>query len=80
MHETHLMKDLLEDLLKRAEELKVNKITRVYIRMGKFTELNPEILTFFFKENTRGTLAEGAEIEIKPSQAREILLESFDCE
>jgi Zn finger protein HypA/HybF involved in hydrogenase expression len=48
--------------------------------MGKFTELNPEILTFFFKEHARGTIAEGAEIEIKPSQARELLLESFDCE
>ncbi len=80
MHETHLLKDLLEDLLRHAKEMKVKRIARVYIRMGEFTELNPEILAFYFKEHARGTIAEGAELEIKPSQTREIVLESFDCE
>jgi len=80
MHETHLLRDLLEDLLKHADQLNVKKIARVYIRMGEFTEIDPEILTFFFKEHSKGTVAEGAEIEIKTSDKRELVLESFDCE
>lgn len=80
MHEMHLLKGLMEDLLKHAEELNVKKITKVYVKMGEFTEIDPEILTFFFKEHSKGTVAQGAEIEIKPSKARELRLESFDCE
>ncbi|HPB32181.1 MAG TPA: hydrogenase/urease maturation nickel metallochaperone HypA [Candidatus Sumerlaeota bacterium] len=80
MHEVHLMKDLLEDLFRHAEKAEVKKITKLYVRMGEFTEINPDILTFFFKENTKGTIAEGAEVVIKTSGVRELVLESFDCE
>ncbi|NQT30201.1 MAG: hydrogenase maturation nickel metallochaperone HypA [Candidatus Saganbacteria bacterium] len=79
MHEMHLLKDLLSDLLTAAKNNQAKKITKVYLRMGTFTEINPEILKFFFLENSKGTIAEGAEIEISPSQTRELRLVSFDC-
>ena len=80
MHEMHLLSDLLADLLKNAETNKISKISKVYLKMGQFTEINPEILTFFFAEKTKGTVAEGAEISIEPSQTRELRLLSFDGE
>ena len=80
MHEMHLLRDLMDDLLKKAEENDVDKITRIYIRMGDYTEINPEILRYFFREHGKETIAEGAEIEIEPSQTRELRLLSFDCE
>ena len=80
MHEMHLLTDLLNDLLKAGQENRAKKITRVYLRMGSFTEINEEILRHFFMEKAKGTLAEGAEISIKPSQTRELRLLSFDCE
>jgi Zn finger protein HypA/HybF involved in hydrogenase expression len=80
MHEMHLLSDLLADLLKAAEENKAKKITKVYLRMGTFTEINEEILRHFFKEKAKGTIAEGAEISIEPSQTRELRLLSFDCD
>ena len=80
MHEMHLLTDLLNDLLKAGQENKAKKISKVYLRMGSFTEINEEILRHFFSEKAKGTLAEGAEINIEPSQTRELRLLSFDCE
>ncbi len=80
MHEMHLLKDLLADLLAKAEQEKTSRINKVYLRMGEYTEINKEILIHFFNENTKGTLAEGAEIEIEDSPTRELRLVSFDCE
>ncbi len=80
MHEMHLIKDLFEDLLKAAKEQKANKVTAVYLRMGKFTEINEENLSFFFKERAKGTLLDGARVNIEKSPNRELRLLSFDCE
>ena len=80
MHEMHLLNDLLNDLLKAAKEHNAKKISKVYLKMGSFTEINPEILTHFFKEKAKGTIIEGAEISIEPSETRELRLLSFDCE
>lgn len=80
MHEMHLLTDLLKDLLKSAQENQAKKITRVYLRMGTFTEINEEILRHFFQEKAKGTIAEGAKISVEPSQTRELRLLSFDCD
>ena len=80
MHEMHLLNDLLADLIKAGENNQAKKITKVYLRMGSFTEINEEILRHFFGEKAKGTIAEGAEISIEPSQTRELRLLSFDCE
>ena len=80
MHELRLLRDLMEDILRHAETLKVKKITKVYVRLGELTEINPEILAHFFREHSKGTVAKDAEVVIKSSPRREIVLESFDCE
>jgi Zn finger protein HypA/HybF involved in hydrogenase expression len=79
MHEIHLLKDLLDDLLKIGKENQAKKISRIYLRMGSFTEINPEILKHFFAQNAKGTIAENAEISIEESPTRELRLISFDC-
>ena len=80
MHEMHLVKDIFEDLLRLGKEQKAKKITKVYLRMGEYTEINGEILEFFFKEKGKGTLLEGAVVEIEKSPTRELRVLSFDCE
>lgn len=80
MHEIHLLKELMADLLKHAEEQKAKKVVKVYLRMGEFTEINPEILKHFFAEHAKGTVAQGAELTIESSDNRELRLLSFDCE
>ena len=79
MHEIHLLKDLLNDVLKIGKENQAQKISRIYLRMGTYTEINPEILKHFFAQNSKGTIAEKAEICIESSPTRELRLLSFDC-
>jgi len=80
MHELRLLRDLMEDILRHAESVKAKKITKVYVRLGELAEINPEILAHFFRENSKGTVMEDAEVVIKSSLQREIVLESFDYE
>jgi hydrogenase nickel incorporation protein HypA/HybF len=80
MHEMHLVKDIFEDLVRLGREQNAKKITKVYLKMGDFTEINGEILKFFFEEKGKGTMLEGARIEIEKSPTRELRLVSFDCE
>jgi Zn finger protein HypA/HybF involved in hydrogenase expression len=80
MHEMHLVKDIFEDLIRIGKEQNTKKITTVYLRMGEFTEINEDVLDFFFREKGKGTLLEGARIRIEKSPARELRLLSFDCE
>ncbi len=80
MHELHLMQQLLDDLLTMGKKANAKKITKIYLRMGSFTEINPEVLRFFFKEKSKGTILEEAELDIEPGPNRELRLLSFDYE
>jgi hydrogenase nickel incorporation protein HypA/HybF len=80
MHEMHIIKDMFSDLLKHTEENNVEKVTKVYLRMGDFTEINEEILRFHFAENSKNTPLEGAELEFEKSPTRELRLLSYDCD
>ncbi|MDI3531595.1 MAG: Hydrogenase/urease nickel incorporation, metallochaperone, hypA [Candidatus Atribacteria bacterium] len=80
MHELHLIQQLFDDLLAMGNSLGAKKITKIYLRMGSFTEINPEVLRFFFKEKSKGTILEEAELEIESSSNRELRLLSFDYE
>jgi len=80
MHEMHLIRNLFDDLLNHAKEQKAEKVIKVSLRMGEFTEINEEIIRFFFGENSKGTVVEGAELIIEKSPNRELSLVSFDCE
>ncbi|MFH1062246.1 MAG: hydrogenase/urease maturation nickel metallochaperone HypA [Candidatus Omnitrophota bacterium] len=80
MHEMHVIKNLFQDLLKLAEKNNTKKITNVYLKMGQFTEINPEILTYFFKEQSKNTPLQTAKLHFEDSDMRELRLVSFDCE
>jgi Zn finger protein HypA/HybF involved in hydrogenase expression len=80
MHEMHIIKDVFADLLKVAKENNAVKVTKVYMKMGVFTEINEEILRHFFTENGKGTCVEGAELVMESSPTRELRLVSFDCD
>ena len=80
MHEMHVIKNLFEDLLKLIEQQNTSKVTKVYLKMGEFTEINEEILRFFFASHSKNTPLEHAELDIEKSPTRELRLISFDCD
>lgn len=80
MHEMHLVRDMFDDLLSIAKKNKAGKITKIYIEMGKYSEISPKVLEFYFKEQGKGTIVEDAQIVIKPCNKRQMKLLSFDCD
>ena len=76
----HLLNDLLADIVKHAGENQLKKVTKVYLKMGEFTEINEDILRHYFVEHVKGTIVENAEISIEKSPTRELRLVSFDGE
>lgn len=62
MHETLLAKDLLGVVLERAEGARVLGVKGT---IAETEALRPEVLDFHFQAHAKGTLAEGARLELR---------------
>ncbi len=56
---------IVENVLRLAEEKKAKKVRGVVIELGELLLINPEQLEFCFQVASHGTIAEGAELELK---------------
>jgi len=80
MHEMRIVDSLISDLKRLAQENRAKRITKIYLRMGEFTELNEEIVSFALQEKGKNSPIDGAEVIFEKSPERELKLVSFDCE
>ncbi|WP_018881994.1 MULTISPECIES: hydrogenase maturation nickel metallochaperone HypA [unclassified Thioalkalivibrio] len=84
MHEFSLMADLMRKIEQVAADNKAERVTRVRVWLGALSHITPEHFREHFEDGTRGTLAEGAELEVETSddethpEAQQILLRSLD--
>ncbi len=60
---------IIRSVLRFAEEKHAKTITSVRVRIGELLLINPEQLQFCFEVVSKGTIAEGAELEIKVERA-----------
>ena len=65
MHELSFAQAILDTVLKIAEEKNAKRVITIHIRLGELLLLNPEQLKFCFDVVSRGTIAEGAKLEIE---------------
>jgi hydrogenase nickel incorporation protein HypA/HybF len=65
MHEVGLMQQTLEIALEHAAQHKAHGIIRMTLRVGALSGVVPEALSFAFDVLRRGTIAEGAELELE---------------
>jgi len=65
MHEIGLMQRMVEVALDRAAGAGARHIERVTVRVGVESGVVPEVIAFAFDVATRGTIAEGAELQIE---------------
>lgn len=85
MHEFSLMADLLRKIEQVATDNKAERVTRVRVWLGAFSHITPEHFREHFEEGVKGTIAEGAELEVEASddethpEAQQILLQSIDA-
>lgn len=76
MHELSLCRSILGILQEQAERHRYRRVLRVEVRVGPRAMVEPEAMIFSFGVAARGTLAEGALLEIHPVAARAVCL---DC-
>jgi hydrogenase nickel incorporation protein HypA/HybF len=84
MHEFSLMADLLRKIEAVAREQKADRVLAVQVRLGALSHISAGHFREHFIEGTRGTLAEGARLEVAVSNdlddphAQDILLEGLE--
>ncbi len=86
MHESGIVKDLARRMEKAAADAGAKRISRAHVWLGAFSQFSPEHFREHFEEEARGTLAEGAALEIELSDdamhpdAQHVVMQSIDLE
>ncbi len=80
MHEFHLVENLIENVISKAKEGKHKKVVAINVTLGKDSHINNENLVFLMELRCKETVAEGACINVKHSEGRNVFVESIDVE
>ena len=68
MHEMSIAQSVLDIILQESQNHKVNRVLSVAVKVGELSSVETESLRFCFDFLTKGTLAEGARLEIERIQ------------
>ena len=86
MHEASLMKDLMGKVERLARESGARRITRLGVKLGALSHFSPDHFREHFEHASRGTVAEGAVLEIEllsdisDPRAQDVILDTADIE
>lgn len=69
MHELSIMKNILEVVLEYGVQARAQKISRININAGAFTEFVPRYAQLYFDMISQNTIAEKAKIHINTTPA-----------
>lgn len=84
MHETGLLKGMLQQISTLAKRENADKIASITVQLGALTQISPEHFREHFDIESKGTIIEGAELiieinsDIQDSRAQEILLKDIE--
>ena len=80
MHETHLIEPVIKGIQEHAREEGAKAVTRVNIKVGALTGVKEDSFRETFKQLAKGTILEGAELEITMFPGTIVQVLSFDLE
>ena len=86
MHERKLMEDLVQKIEAEARAAGAQRVTKIRVRLGALSHFTEAHFREHFVDASRGTLAEGAEVEAElrtdptEPEAQGVVLESIDVE
>ncbi len=81
-----LIHDLMRKIETIAREQNAPKVVGVKVRLGALSHISAEHFRVHFEEETKGTIADGARLEVElltdenDSQAQDIMLDSVEVE
>lgn len=70
MHELSIAVSLIQSTVEQALARGATGVSRIHLRLGALSGVEPEALDFCFPLAARGTLCEGAELDIEVRAAR----------
>ncbi|WP_323720804.1 hydrogenase maturation nickel metallochaperone HypA [Acetomicrobium sp.] len=65
MHEMSIVEALMEQITEMAQEQNWEAVTRVRLKVGVMRQIVPDILEFCFNVASKGTIMEGAILEME---------------
>jgi Zn finger protein HypA/HybF involved in hydrogenase expression len=80
MHEVKLVRELVEKALSIAREKRAQKVKKIFAKIGKNSHLTPESFSHLFREFSKATILESAEIVVSSTQEEGLILESLELE
>ena len=80
MHELKLVKELAEKALEIVKRNKVKRVKKIFVKIGANSHLTPENFSKLFRELSKSTILENAEILISTTQEEGLILESLQVE
>jgi Zn finger protein HypA/HybF involved in hydrogenase expression len=79
MHEAGMVDRILEVVLAKAVEAGAGRVTRIHLEAGPLSGVAEEALRFHWEEHAAGTIAEGADLVVSPTDDLiELRLVSFE--
>lgn len=66
VHELSLVEALCKELLQQGQEQGWATVTRIVLRVGEMRQVVPDVLLFCFDVASKGTILEGAVLDIVP--------------
>lgn len=76
MHDYHKAKEIVAFAEEKACEAGKNKVTKIMVTVGESSGYSPESLLQYFKDVSRGTVCENADLDIRTVPA---MLECPEC-
>jgi len=70
MHEFSISNEIVRNVLDTAKENDGKRVLSIQLEIGELALLNVEQVTFWIQELFKGTVAEGAKVEVKTIKAR----------
>jgi Zn finger protein HypA/HybF involved in hydrogenase expression len=80
MHELRLVKELAEKAQSIAKEKRAKRVKKIFVKIGSNSHLTPERFSHLFKEFSRSTILEQAEVAISFTEEEGLILESLELE
>lgn len=77
MHELAITESVIDLINREAEDKGFKKVLGISLRVGEYSGLMPECIREFFPIAARGSIAEGAELEIQSLPAA---FKCLDCD
>ncbi|HOW35004.1 MAG TPA: hydrogenase/urease maturation nickel metallochaperone HypA [Candidatus Omnitrophota bacterium] len=80
MHETHMIQPIIDGITEHAKKEGAKKVTKVVVKVGQYTGVMEGSFKETFSILAKGTMLEGAKIEVVMFPGWRVELVSFDVE